>query len=152
VLAGPSQRHIEYPIHTELMASRPDVSCTVHTHAAAAVAFAALDVPLPALSHDGGPFARPHIPRFTRTRALLRTRELGASLAETIGDAAGCLIPQHGLVTVGHDAATAVMRAVLLDRACRTQLQAMAAGPLRRWSDPAEVALKQGEVWSDAQV
>jgi len=152
VLAGPPQRHIEYPIHTELMAARPDVNCTVHTHAAAAVAFAALDVPLRALSHDGVPFADPDIPRFTRTGALIRTRELGAGLAETIGDSAGCLIPQHGLVTVGHDAATAVMRAVLLDRACRTQLQAMAAGPLKRWSDPAEVALKQAEVWSDAQV
>ena len=134
------------------MAARSDVNCTVHTHASAAVAFAALDVPLRALSHDGVPFAAPDIPRFTDTGSLIHSRDLGVRLAETIGDAAGCLIPQHGLVTVGHNAATAVMRAVMLDRACRTQLLAMAAGPLRRWSDPAEIALKQAQVWSDAQV
>jgi len=152
VLAGAAERHVEYPIHTELMAARPDVTCTVHTHAPAAVAFAALDVPLRAISHDGVPFADPDVPRFTRTGSLIRTRDLGRRLAETIGDAAGCLIPQHGLVTVGRDAATAVMRAVLLDRACRIQLRAMAAGPLKRWSDREEVALKQAEVWPDAQI
>lgn len=152
VLAGTQRRHLEYPIHTEVMAARADVNCTVHTHASAAVAFAALDVPLRALSHDGVPFAAPDIPRFTHTGSLIQSRNLGVRLAGTIGDAAGCLIPQHGLVTVGHNAATAVMRAVMLDRACRTQLLAMAAGPLRRWSDPAEIALKQAQVWSDAQV
>src|SRR4249920_2451816 len=31
-LAGTQKRHIEYPIHTELMAARSDVNCTVHTH------------------------------------------------------------------------------------------------------------------------
>ena len=38
-------------------------------------------------------------------------------------------MPQHGLVAVGADLPSAVMTAVLLDRACRTQLTAMAAGP-----------------------
>ena len=42
VLAGDGPRHIEYPIHTEIMAARPDVGAVVHTHSAAACAFAAL--------------------------------------------------------------------------------------------------------------
>jgi L-fuculose-phosphate aldolase len=137
VLDGSGARHIEFPIHTQVMAARPDVTAVVHTHAPAAVAFAALDVPLSAISHDGVEFAEPQVPRFTRTGSRVRTAELGDGLARTIGDGVGCLIPNHGLVTVGPDAATAVMRAVLLDRACRTQLMAMAAGPLRHWSDTA---------------
>ena len=36
VLAGSGPRHIEYPIHTEVMKARPDVSSVVHTHAPAA--------------------------------------------------------------------------------------------------------------------
>ena len=40
VLAGSGPRHIEYPIHTEVMKARRDVSSVVHTHAPAAVAFA----------------------------------------------------------------------------------------------------------------
>ena len=152
VLAGSAKRHIEYPIHTEVMAARGDVGAVVHSHAPAVTAFAALGVPLRAISHDGVPFAAPDVPRFTRTGALIRSRELGRALAETIGDSAGCLIPNHGLVTVGEDAATAVMRAVLLERACRVQLTAMAAGPLVHWSDDEELALKRAEVWPAAQV
>jgi ribulose-5-phosphate 4-epimerase/fuculose-1-phosphate aldolase len=152
VLAGEGRRHIEYPIHTRVMAARPDVRSVVHTHSAAATAFAALQVPLRALSHDGVEFAEPDVPRFTRTGSLIRTAELGDALAACIGTGVGALVPQHGLVTVGPDLATAVMRAVLLDRACSTQLTAMAAGPLRRWSDSLELALKRCEVWPPAQL
>jgi L-fuculose-phosphate aldolase len=134
------------------MAARPDVGCVVHTHSSAATAFAALGEPLRAISHDGVEFAEPPIPVFTLTGSLIRTAELGAALADTVGDGVGALIPQHGLVTVGPDPATAVMRAVLLDRACRVQLDAMAAGPLRRWSSSDEIELKKAEVWPPAQI
>jgi ribulose-5-phosphate 4-epimerase/fuculose-1-phosphate aldolase len=152
VLAGNGPRHIEYPIHTEVMLARPDVASVVHTHAPAAVSFGALDVPLLAISHDGVEFAEPQIARFTRTGSLVNSAELGRELAAAIGDGVGCLIPQHGLVTVGPDAATAVMRAVLLARACHVQLQAMAAGEIRLWSDSAEIALKKAQVWPQSQI
>lgn len=151
VLEGSQKRHIEYPIHTEIMLANPEVNCVVHTHAPMANAFSALDVPLRAISHDGVPFARPDVPRFTLTGNLIRSRELGRALAETIGDAAGCLLPQHGLVTVGPDAATAVMRAVLLERACKVQLTAMAAGPLKLWSNEEEIEAKNSIVWNKSQ-
>lgn len=151
VLAGDGPRHIEYPIHTEVMLARPDVGSVVHTHAPAAVSFASLDVPLVAISHDGVEFAEPQVPRFTRTGALISTAELGQALADAIGDGVGCLVPQHGLVTVGPNPAVAVMRAVLLARACHNQLQAMAAGPIRRSSDSAEIALKKRQVWPQSQ-
>jgi ribulose-5-phosphate 4-epimerase/fuculose-1-phosphate aldolase len=151
VLAGSGPRHIEYPIHTEVMNARPDVTSVVHTHAPAAIAFAALDQPLLAISHDGVEFAEPQVARFTRTGSLINSAALGQALAETIGAGVGCLIPRHGLVTVGPDAATAVMRAILLARACQVQLQALAAGPIHLWSDSAEIALKKAEVWPESQ-
>ena len=152
VLGGNGPRHIEYPIHTEVMIARPDVGTVVHTHAPAAVSFAALDRPLLAISHDGVEFAEPQIARFTRTGSLINSAELGRELAETIGDGVGCLMPQHGLVTVGPDAATAVMRAVQLAGACEVQLNAMAAGEIRLWSDPAEIALKKEQTKSERQM
>ena len=145
-----ARRHIEYPIHTEIMASRPDVGCVVHTHAPALAAFASLDEPLRPISHDGVPFAR--LPRFTRTGALIATAELGRALAETLGDAPAALMPQHGAVTAGPDPAAAVMYAVLLERACRTQLLAMAAGGPRTWSDERETAFKNEQIWNPAQL
>jgi L-ribulose-5-phosphate 4-epimerase len=152
VLSGAGRRHIEYPIHTEIMSRRTDVGCTVHTHAPALSAFACLDTPLLPISHDGVLFCDPPVPRFTRTGALIATAELGAALADALGEAPGCLMPSHGAVTAGPDAATAVMHAVLLERACRTQLMAMAAGDPKVWSDPAEAALKRDQVWNPGQV
>jgi ribulose-5-phosphate 4-epimerase/fuculose-1-phosphate aldolase len=152
VLAGGGPLHIEYPIHTEVMDARPDVGTVVHTHAPAAVSFAALDRPLLAISHDGVEFAEPQVARFTVTGSLINSAGLGRQLADTIGDGVGCLIPQHGLVTVGPDAATAIMRAVQLAQACEVQLNAMAAGEIRLWSDSAELALKREQTKSGSQM
>jgi ribulose-5-phosphate 4-epimerase/fuculose-1-phosphate aldolase len=152
VASGEGPRHIEYPIHTEIMAARPDVGSVVHTHSSAANQFAALDEPLRPLDHAGSLFCYPDIPRFTLTGGLIKTRELGAGLAAALGGARACLMPQHGIVAVGPDAPAAVMTAVLLDRACRTQLNAMAAGPLRRWGDAEDTVAKRADVWSDRQL
>jgi ribulose-5-phosphate 4-epimerase/fuculose-1-phosphate aldolase len=152
VADGGGPRHIEYPIHTEIMAARPDVGSVVHTHSPAANEFAALEVPLRPLDHAGSLFCYPDIPRFTLTGGLIKTRELGAALAGALGSARACLMPQHGIVAAGPDAPAAVMTAVLLDRACRTQLTAMAAGPLRRWGDEADTVAKRADVWSAGQL
>jgi L-fuculose-phosphate aldolase len=128
------------------------VGSVVHTHSPAANEFAALDVTLRPLDHAGSLFCYPDIPRFTLTGGLIKTAPLGAALADALGGAPACLMPQHGIVAVGHDAPTAVMTALLLDRACRTQLTAMAAGPLRRWGSEEDTVAKRADVWSDRQM
>jgi len=150
VLDGEGKRHLEYPIHTEIIARRADVGCVVHTHAPALSAFASLDVTLRPISHDAVPFAR--LPRFTDTGALIATADLGRALAETLGDANAVLMPHHGAVTAGPNPAAAVMYAVLLERACRTQLMAMAAGEPRTWSDEQETAVKNDQIWNPTQL
>lgn len=152
VLRGTGNRHIEYPIHTEVMAQRGDVGAVVHSHSDAANAFSALDVPIRPLNHAGSLFSYPDVPRFTLTGGLISTRELGRSLADALGDAPACLMPQHGIVAVGKDLPTAVMTAVLLDKACRTQLNAMAAGPLQRWGSEQDTVSKRTVVWGDRQM
>nr|WP_271208964.1 class II aldolase/adducin family protein [Rhodococcus wratislaviensis]GLK33381.1 aldolase [Rhodococcus wratislaviensis] len=152
VLAGGGKRHLEYPIHTEIIANRQDVGSVVHTHAPALAAFASLNCELLPISHDAVPFTHPQLPRFTETGALIATRELGRSLARQLGEANAVLIPNHGAVTVGPDAASAVMHAVLLERACRTQLMAAAAGGPHHWSDESETQSKCDQVWNPAQL
>ena len=152
VLHGSGRRHIEYPIHTEIMARRGDVGAVVHSHSDAANAFSALDVPILPLNHAGSLFSYPDVPRFTLTGGLISTRELGQALADALGPAPACLMPQHGIVAVGKDLPAAVMTAVLLDKACRTQLTAMAAGPLKRWGPEEDTVAKRAVVWSDSQM
>ncbi|MGH3633174.1 MAG: class II aldolase/adducin family protein [Mycobacterium sp.] len=152
VLAGQGTRHLEFPIHTEIMTTRTDVGSVVHTHAPAINAFASLDRDLHPISHDAVPFTYPQIPRFTETGSLIATQQLGSSLAEALGEANAILMPNHGAVTVGADAASAVMYAVLLERACRTELLAVAANGPRRWSDEQETNFKRGQVWNQTQL
>lgn len=152
IRAGTGRRHLEFPIHTEILAARADVGAVVHTHSIAAAAFAAMDEPLRGLTHDAIPFLAPDVPRFTKTGNLISAAELGEELARCLGDGNGCLIPGHGMVTVGASLAAAVMHAALLDRACRVQLDAMAAGGPRQWSDDAEVAEKRAGLWSERQL
>lgn len=140
VLEGSAGRHLEYPIHTELMARRPDVNAVVHTHPIHSIAFAATGQPLPALSHDATHFVPPDIPRFTLTGDLVRTRELGQALADTLGERLGVLMPQHGITTVGRDVGEAVAAATHLERACQI---ALLAGPGATGSSDEEALAKQ---------
>lgn len=147
VLAGEGRRHIEYPIHTEIMRARPDVDSVVHVHAAHAVAFASLAQPLRPISHEGVIFVPPDIARFTKTGDLIMTRELGEALAESVGDRNAALMVHHGVVTAGENLETAVVDAILLERACHKQLLAMAAGEIRTWSSDEEAIAKRSRIY-----
>jgi L-ribulose-5-phosphate 4-epimerase len=141
VLSGTAARHVEYPIHTGLLAARPDVGAVVHTHPLYALAFAATGRPLRALSHEGAQFVPPDIARFTRTGDIVDSDELGDALAAALGQQRAILMPRHGITTVGPSLAEAVGAAVHLERACRIELL---AGPLAEGSSDEEALGKRG--------
>src|SRR3954470_17755850 len=147
VLEGEGRRHAEYPIHTEVMAARPDVGSVVHTHAADTVAFAATGHPLRPISYEATLFVPPAIARFTQTGDLILTAELGRAVAAALGDRNALMLVRHGIVTVGPDVPTAVITAVLLARACRIRLTALSAGGWATWSDDAEALAKRGHAY-----
>ena len=143
VLEGDGRRHAEYPIHTELMRARGDLTSVVHTHAPWAVAFASTEQPLRPVSHEGTLFVPPGPARFTKTGDLILTAELGRDLADAVGDGNAAFTVHHGIVTCGPDVASAVMAAVLLERACRTQIRAIAGGGPKTWSSDEEALAKR---------
>jgi L-fuculose-phosphate aldolase len=147
VLQGGHRRHIEFPIHTELMRAREDVGAVVHTHAPWSVAFASTEEPLRPISHEGTLFVPPDIARFTETGDLITTPELGASLARTVGDRSVALMVHHGIVAAGADLPTAVFNAVFLERACRSNMRALMAGGPKTWSDDEEALAKREHVY-----
>jgi L-fuculose-phosphate aldolase len=149
VLSGSGRRHAEYPIHTEVMKARADVGSVVHTHSPAAVALGALGVPLRAISHEANLFVPPDIARFSGTGDLILTAALGADVAAALGDRNACLLVNHGIVVAAPDVPTATVTAYLLDRACRMQLTAMAAGGWATWSTPQESLAKREHCYPD---
>ncbi len=147
VLEGSGRRHIEYPIHSELMRAREDVNCVVHTHAPWAVAFASTHEPLRPISHEATLFVPPGLARFTKTGDLIDTLELGSDVASAVGDRNAALMLHHGIVTCGADVVSGVMTAVLLERACRTNIRALAGGGPKSWSSDEEALSKRGHCW-----
>jgi ribulose-5-phosphate 4-epimerase/fuculose-1-phosphate aldolase len=152
VLAGGGRRHKEFPIHTEAMAARPDVNCVIHTHPVAPVAFAALDEPLRPVSHEACFFVPPELPCFDETTDLIVTPALGERVAASLGDRPAALMLGHGIVAVGTDVADATMAAVLLDRACRAQLEVLQTGRPYRWTSDEEALAKRGNCYPRALI
>lgn len=152
VLDGTGRAHLEHPIHGEVLAARPDVGAVVHTHAEAAVAFAATGQPLLPVGHEGTLFGPPDITRFTVTGDLVRDQELGQALAAELGDRNAILLPRHGLVTVGPDIPTAVLTAIFLEKACRMQLAVSAAGQQILHSPDDEAIAKRDRCYGPSQL
>src|SRR5262249_36167700 len=105
----------ELPIHTAVLAARPDCAAVVHAHPPAGVACTVADVPprpvvgaynIPAmrLAADG-------IPTY-RYSGLVRSAERAAGLVEAMADRPVCLLRGHGLVTAGPSLAMAVLAAI----------------------------------------
>ncbi|ANY08832.1 class II aldolase/adducin family protein [Pseudonocardia sp. HH130630-07] len=152
VLDGDGPRHSEYPIHTEVLAARPDVGAVVHTHPPHAVALAAAGQELLPVSHAATMFVPPAVPRFTDTADLILTPELGARVAAALGDAPALFLVNHGIVAVGPDLQTATVRAVVLEQACRQQLLTRSFGGRPSWSPDEEARAKREHVYNDRAV
>lgn len=147
VILGGGQRHSEYPIHTEIMAARPDVGGVVHVHSRYSVALAAAGVDLLPVSHEANYFAPLGVPRFTQTADLILTSELGKSVADRLGAAEALFLVNHGVAVVGPDLQTATVAAVVLDRACRQQLLTQGYGGEPSWSGPEESLAKRDHIY-----
>ena len=148
VLAGEGARHSEYPIHTEIMAARPDVGAVVHTHPPYSVALAATGQELRPVSHAANFFVPPAVSRFTETADLILTRDLGRSVASALGDAPALFLVNHGIVAVGSTLEEATVAAVLLERACQQQLLTASAGGWPSWSPPEESLRKREHIYN----
>jgi len=149
VLVGDGVRHSEFPIHTEVMAARPDVGGVVHTHPPHAVALAATGQDLRPVSHAANLFVPPGVPRFTDTADLVLTRELGRSVALSLGSARAVFLVNHGIVAVGASVQEATVAAIVLEQACQQQILTHSAGGWPSWSAPEESLAKRENIYHE---
>ncbi len=112
--------------HLYIYNHRPDVGGVVHTHSRYATAFAALGKPIPCVltamaDEFGGP-----IPcgKF----ALIGDDAIGKVVIESIGSSPAVLLKNHGVFTIGKDAAAAVKAAVMTEDVAATVWLALQIG------------------------
>ena len=126
--------YLERFIHGAIYRVRPDVLAIVHSHSPAVIPFGVTGAPLKPVSHMGG-FLGTSTPVFEirdtagpQSDMLIRSPELGAALARTLGPAPFALMRGHGSVAVGASLKQVVFRAIYAEANARLQSDAMRLG------------------------
>jgi L-fuculose-phosphate aldolase len=133
---APLEPTSELPLHLAIYLDRPDTGAIVHTHSAAATALSTLVEEVPAVHYYVAMFGGP-VP--VAPYALYGTQELARNVVRALRDRTGCLMGNHGAVTLGPDLAAAQDKCAYLEWLCDVYLRASAAGAPRLLA-PAQTA------------
>ena len=135
--------YLERFIHGEIYKARPDVKAIVHSHSPAVVPFGLIDVPLLLVYHmsaflwEGVPISE--IRNVAgMTDLMVRNKELGRALAQTLGSKGAALMRGHGVVVVAVTLPLAVARAIYTEINARIQTQAISLGGKVTYLEPEE--------------
>jgi HCOMODA/2-hydroxy-3-carboxy-muconic semialdehyde decarboxylase len=131
---GPTP-YLERFIHSEIYRARPDVVAIVHSHSAAVIPFSVVPgATLKPISHmsgfigDGAPVFEIRDTAGPNNDMLVRSPELGAALATSLGRHNIVLMRGHGSTVVGFNVRQAVYRAVYAELNARQQSEALRLG------------------------
>lgn len=152
VREGDKRRHTEYPIHTEIMRARPDVTAVVHTHPIHSVAFAARGLPLRPVGHEGSYFWPPDVPVFEEFTDLVRTREQGEAVARKLGGRPAMFLRNHGIAVAERSIEWATCVAILLEKAAEVQLLAQPSSEVGIAHTPEDEAVRKRRIWTDESI
>ena len=135
---------LERFIHGAIYKVRPDVDAVVHSHSPSVIPFSIVSsVPMRSVYHMSG-FLHAGVPIYEiRNEAgmsdmLIRSVELGGTLAGVLGAKSVALMRGHGNVVVGSTIPLAVYRAIYTEINARLQMQALALGGPVSYLDPEE--------------
>ena len=127
--------YLERFIHGEIYRARPDVHSVVHSHSPAVIPFGIVrGATLRPVFHmcgllGAGPahFEIRDV-RGAATDLLIRDQELGAALANSLGQATAVMMRGHGSTVVAESVRLAVYRAIYAEVNARLQCQAITMG------------------------
>lgn len=128
-IANPANR-----FHSWIYRARPDVHCIVHTHAFHVAALSMLEVPLIVSHMDTTPLYD-DCAFLAQWPGVPVGNEEGELIAAALGAKKAVLLAHHGQVVVGVSIEEACSLGILIERAAKLQLAAMAAGDLKELPD-----------------
>lgn len=123
-----------FAIHSAIHAERADVVSAVHTHSPAGRAWSTLGRLLDPITQDACNFYGRHSVYGPYRGGVLDVEE-GKAMADCLGDGVALILANHGLLTVGQTVEAAAFRFIAMERCCRVQLDAEAAGTPQLISD-----------------
>lgn len=130
VVAGEGMANPANRFHSWIYRARPDVQCIVHTHPFHVAALSMLETPLVISHMDTTPLYDDcaFLPFWPGVPV---GNEEGDTIANALGDKKAILLAHHGQIIAGASIEEACSLAVLIERAAKLQLAAMAAGTIK---------------------
>ncbi len=116
-----------FAIHSRVHHARPEVVAAAHSHSMHGKAWSTLGRLLDPITQDACAFHDDHALFDDYTGVVLDLEE-GNRIAAALGDRKAVILRNHGLLTVGTSVEEAVWWFITMDRSCRAQLLAEAAG------------------------
>ena len=132
-----------FAIHSAIHRARPDVVAAAHAHAIHGTTFASLGRPLDPITQDACAFYEDHVV-YDEYDGVVLDASYGERLGRAFGDGKAMIHQNHGLITVGKSVDEAAWWLVAMERSCRVQLLAEAAGTPK--VIPSEVARETGRL------
>jgi L-fuculose-phosphate aldolase len=130
VLSGTGMANPANRFHSWIYRARPDVNCIIHTHPLHVAALSMLEVPLEVSQMDMAPLYDDTAFLKTWPGVPVGNAE-GEIITEALGDKRAILLAHHGQLVTGATVEEACTLAILIERAARLQLLAMAAGTIK---------------------
>jgi autoinducer 2 (AI-2) kinase len=118
VLEGERMPSVEWQMHFASYAARPGATGAIHTHAPIATAFGITNQTFPPFNTDAV-FLRDTV---TVPWLMPGSKELADAVGEALGKSRGCILQNHGLMTVGKDLRDAATRAMVLEETAKIWL------------------------------
>lgn len=125
ILFNPTELGINkagYVIHSAIHEARPDVDCVIHTHTVAGMAVSAMKCGLLPLAQTSMRFAKIGYHDYEGVAINAAEKK---SLVRDLGDHAGMILRNHGLLVVGGSIPEAFYGMFKLERACQVQVAAL---------------------------
>jgi ribulose-5-phosphate 4-epimerase/fuculose-1-phosphate aldolase len=125
ILFNPTELGINkagFVIHSAIHGARHDVDCVIHTHTIAGMAVAAMKCGLLPLAQTSMRFAKIGYHDYWGVATDLEEQQ---SLVRDLGDHAGLILRNHGLLVVGASIAETFYNIFKLERACQVQVAAL---------------------------
>ncbi|MBV1892558.1 MAG: class II aldolase/adducin family protein [Ilumatobacteraceae bacterium] len=116
-----------FAIHSAIHEARPDIVAAVHTHSPAGRAWSTLGRLLDPITQDACTFYDDHAVYGPYKGGVLDQSE-GDEIAQAIGTGKAAILANHGLLTAGPTVDAAAYWFIAMERSCRVQLDAEAAG------------------------
>lgn len=116
--------------HTWIYRARPEINCIIHTHPPHISALSMLEVPLVVSHMDTSPLFA-DCAFLEKWPGIPIGNEEGKIISAALGDKRAILLSHHGQLVVGKTVEEACMLALLMEKAARLQLLAMAAGSIK---------------------